>query len=557
MSGIKISQLTEASSPIGFKAAGVQDSETRSFDLTSMAEEVVAASSAASSAVSSAAAAQNAADSAQSTASAAYAAAAEAQTAATEASADAATAQSTATAAQNTANGAQSTAEYALSQANKNGPNTYSGGGAIQSGVKKLLFSTALNPGGTYLVSIACADSYSSLVCIVDKRTNFGGRVTVLNRLGECPTFHSSYDPEGRQVFSVTYAAPSAITYLWTATPLDTSEKTPITPTTEGSFISDMTLVDVTVNSAGASDNGLVTVANLSATPMFAGQVVSVTGGYGAVPSVQLASSTSKSLCSGLMVMAEDCATGSTAKARIHGTLEGVDLSAFSVGAILYVSATNPGQYVQTPPSFPNFSAKVGVVVNASVDGAMYITPDTDPQYQQSGYSTAKYAATMTPGACANNVGLANAGTTNWVAMGTLIIPPDTLLLSTESEMAFICPQPAFEGKFMLAIYRYVEGGNYTRVCYTAIGTMGAASSWYTSLLAHLDAVALEAGGRYYAVFFHNTNGSQLAGLWGTNLNSLPYISWWKNNMGNLAVPPATITPDGEISQHLFLRLRA
>jgi hypothetical protein len=55
----------------------------------------------------------------------------------------------------------------------------------------------------------------------------------------------------------------------------------------------------------------------------------------------------------------------------------------------------------------------------------------------------------------------------------------------------------------------------------------------------------------------HNSNGAQFAGIWGNNLNSLPYISWYKANLGDITIPPETLTPDGEISQRLFLRIKA
>jgi hypothetical protein len=504
MSGVKISAFPAASTATDFEAAGVQDGVNKKINLGDVLSPI-------------------------------------------QAKAD--DAFSMAESAGESANAAAITAGEALALAS-------SGSGAVLINAIRLegnIFDLFQGYDSWYFVRLS---NGSSTRCsfVIDRLTNFTPRITVISSGGELPKFRwfseivAGYANHCFGLRATYTADPGYIlAEVFVLSPRNSLYPTPRPVSGTHTWYSALPLDLV-------SSTDTLIVKNTTSSTLAPGTVVRVASGELGVANVVRAQSDTKSGCSGVLVVADQIPVASLGLAKKGGPLRGVNLSAYSAGSILYVSPTVAGAVTATQPEFPNFSAKVGVVMDSD---ELYIEPDTDPQYQQISFSTAKYAATLDPAACDSNVGLFNAGSTNWVAMGTMLIPSDNLFITGSSEMAAICPQPAQGAKFIFAIYRYVKGGNYERIAYTPIMTMGDVSSWVAASIASQDSSVLEAAGRFYGVLLHNSNGAQFAGIWGNNLNSLPYISWYKANLGDITIPPETLTPDGEISQRLFLRIKA
>lgn len=174
-----------------------------------------------------------------------------------------------------------------------------------------------------------------------------------------------------------------------------------------------------------------------------------------------------------------------------------------------------------------------------------------------SGGSNCKYASTMEPAAASANISIDTGASNNWVAIASMLIPYGDVELTTSSEMALIVPQPVNGASYILAIYSVGSGSPYNLVASSGIQTMPSSSSWIYALLTNIVSSLLNAGEKYFPVFFWNGNGALAQGINGQNMNVSPYLAWYKSNMGTLTSAPSTITPDGERSYHLFMRVKS
>jgi hypothetical protein len=166
------------------------------------------------------------------------------------------------------------------------------------------------------------------------------------------------------------------------------------------------------------------------------------------------------------------------------------------------------------------------------------------------------YASTMEPAAASANVSIDTGSSTNWVAIGTVLVPEGAMTLTTASELAMIVPQPVNGASYMLAIYAFGSGAPYQLVASSAVQTMPSSNSWLYATLSNIVTASLSVAGKYFAVLLWNGNGATAVGVNGQNTGAEPYLSWYKANMGILAAAPATITPDGERPYHLFMRVK-
>lgn len=174
------------------------------------------------------------------------------------------------------------------------------------------------------------------------------------------------------------------------------------------------------------------------------------------------------------------------------------------------------------------------------------------------GSSGVKYACTMKAASQTGNVTLNTGDSTQWAAHGTIMVPEaDLVLTQNASKFAVICPQPVNAASFILAVYAWPDTGTtMTLVAQTAVNVMPGSSSWLEALMTSAGAT-LTGGKRYFFVVLWNGNGATLAGTTGANLNVQPYLAFRKNNMGVLTTAPATLTAEGELSQHFFGRVAA
>lgn len=174
------------------------------------------------------------------------------------------------------------------------------------------------------------------------------------------------------------------------------------------------------------------------------------------------------------------------------------------------------------------------------------------------GSSGVKYACTMKAASQTGNVTLNTGDVTQWAAHGTIMVPEaDLVLTQNVSKFAVICPQPVNAASFILAVYAWPDTGvAMTLVAQTAVNVMPGSSSWLEAVMTSAG-VTLTGGKRYFFVVLWNGNGATLAGTNGANLNVQPYLAFMKNNMGVLTTAPATLTAEGELSQHFFGRVAA
>lgn len=106
------------------------------------------------------------------------------------------------------------------------------------------------------------------------------------------------------------------------------------------------------------------------------GAVVHPTGGIYAqtTPKAELADATAIGKVDILGVAIQDIADTGYGAVQTAGYAL-LDTSAFTSGQTVYLSATTPGGLTATPPAWPNYRVRVGIVVVAAVAGVLFICP--------------------------------------------------------------------------------------------------------------------------------------------------------------------------------------
>lgn len=115
-------------------------------------------------------------------------------------------------------------------------------------------------------------------------------------------------------------------------------------------------------------------VRNSTGSTMAKGTVVYINGVSGNTPTVERAIATSDmSSAFTLGMTAEDIANTATGWVTTFGELTGINLSAYTGGDTLYLSAATAGAFTNVPQSAPNHYVRVGTVVKATTDGALVV----------------------------------------------------------------------------------------------------------------------------------------------------------------------------------------
>lgn len=105
------------------------------------------------------------------------------------------------------------------------------------------------------------------------------------------------------------------------------------------------------------------------------GDVVYISGSNAGLPSVSKASSGTDDSRKTLAVATEDIASGADGYVTLYGLVRGLNLSSYTAGQELWLSAT-AGAFTGTEPSYPNFKVRVGYVVTATDGtGTAYVSP--------------------------------------------------------------------------------------------------------------------------------------------------------------------------------------
>ncbi len=116
-----------------------------------------------------------------------------------------------------------------------------------------------------------------------------------------------------------------------------------------------------------------VRVRNDTGSTIVNGRAVYISGASGGVPQITLANAGAQATAAMVGLATEDIATGTIGFVTIDGVVRGIDTSAFSVGATLYLSTTN-GLLTATAPVNPNYQVTVGkVTVSNASTGAILV----------------------------------------------------------------------------------------------------------------------------------------------------------------------------------------
>jgi len=125
-------------------------------------------------------------------------------------------------------------------------------------------------------------------------------------------------------------------------------------------------------------------VKNVDTTTLNKGEVVYLYGASGDKISVQRASNTGDTTSSKTLgIVAESIAVNGLGYVITQGTLDGLDLSAYSPGDILWLGST-PGQFTKTKQYAPYHLVFIGVVQRANVgNGQMYVKPQNGYEFEE------------------------------------------------------------------------------------------------------------------------------------------------------------------------------
>jgi len=139
--------------------------------------------------------------------------------------------------------------------------------------------------------------------------------------------------------------------------------------------------VNYTIGTVGspASDTATVVkayVTNAEAVTITKGQVVYIFGAQGDRASVKLAKNTSDTFSSKTLgIVRADIAAGQAGWITTQGQVSGINLSAYSMGDILWLDSVSGG-FTKNKPQSPKHSVFVGVVERANAgNGLIYVKP--------------------------------------------------------------------------------------------------------------------------------------------------------------------------------------
>jgi hypothetical protein len=153
-----------------------------------------------------------------------------------------------------------------------------------------------------------------------------------------------------------------------------------------------------------------VRVTNITGSTILNGKVVYISGASGGLPAVALAQANIEATSRVVGVMTNDIANGAISYLTQFGVVHELDTSSFTVGALLYLSATTPGGLTTVPPVSTNFVVPVAtVIVSDSVVGAILVTPS--PASSRIGFGSGNQLLGMNSAGTAEEYKTISAGT--------------------------------------------------------------------------------------------------------------------------------------------------
>jgi len=130
---------------------------------------------------------------------------------------------------------------------------------------------------------------------------------------------------------------------------------------------------DVTLN---IGQDNYIRVRNNSGSTITNGQIVRISGAHGAIaPTIGLAKADSHDNLGSVGVATHDIENNSFGYVTAQGKVHGLNTSAFTEGAIIYLSSITFGAYTQTHPAAPSYEIPIGIVIRQhSSHGIIYVT---------------------------------------------------------------------------------------------------------------------------------------------------------------------------------------
>lgn len=122
----------------------------------------------------------------------------------------------------------------------------------------------------------------------------------------------------------------------------------------------------------------VIRILNTTGSTLVDGQIVYINGASGNRPTAALAKADSEATSAGTIGMVtESIANNQQGFVTVSGIVHGIDTSAFTDGAIIYLSPTTAGGYTSTRPTAPNHTVILGYVIRAHATvGQVFIKVD-------------------------------------------------------------------------------------------------------------------------------------------------------------------------------------
>jgi hypothetical protein len=159
-------------------------------------------------------------------------------------------------------------------------------------------------------------------------------------------------------------------------------QSTPPTPSIAGSMYYDETykVLSTVLGNGVILQNGLemyVRVVNKTGSQLNDGDVVYISGAQGNRPTATKAIATNEQTSYVIGVCTETISNNHQGFVTVFGTVNNFNTSTFTDGAKLYLSATTEGGLTMTRPVAPNHGVIVGIALNSTNNGAIFVNPNS------------------------------------------------------------------------------------------------------------------------------------------------------------------------------------
>ena len=119
-----------------------------------------------------------------------------------------------------------------------------------------------------------------------------------------------------------------------------------------------------------------VRIVNKTGVQINDGQVVYISGAQGNRPAAALAKADAFNTARVIGVATQNITNNQEGFVTTYGEVHGYNTTGFAAGDRLYVSSGTAGLLVNTVPSSPNYNVAVGVALNSTINGTIFVRPE-------------------------------------------------------------------------------------------------------------------------------------------------------------------------------------